>query len=63
MHSPWGINYSILKELGFTWDYLMWKISWVNVLMMLADAPRYKSKEKDGVTEANSFEDFKAFMD
>jgi len=64
MHSPWGVNFNIIKELGFSWHYAMWKISWTNIQLMLGDAPRYSSKAKDEeITEATSFEDFKAFMD
>ena len=32
----------ILKETGWTMHYLYWKISWINVQMMLADAPGFK---------------------
>jgi hypothetical protein len=46
MHSPWGLEISIIKETGWTRDYLLWGISWQNVRMMLADAPRYKSVKK-----------------
>ncbi|MEO7212659.1 hypothetical protein [Mucilaginibacter sp.] len=63
MHSPWGKNFNIIKELGFTWHQLMWKISWINLQMMLADAPSYKTRNKDKVKKATSFDDFADFMD
>ncbi|MBD1394259.1 hypothetical protein [Mucilaginibacter glaciei] len=63
MHSPWGYNFNIIKELGFTWHYLMWGISWINLQMMLADAPAYESSDKEDIKEADSLEDFKAFED
>jgi hypothetical protein len=63
MHSPWGSNFNIIKELGFTWHYMMWKISWINIQMMLADAPRYNAEDKEEIKVATSIDDFKEFMD
>ena len=62
MHSHWGLNFSIVKETGYTLHYLMWGISWVNLQLMLADAPSYKingKKEPTAETEA----DFNKFLD
>lgn len=63
MNSPFGLEYSILKELNWTRDYLLWKISWVTVQMMLADAPRLKSGQaKTKGKELDSEDDFKEFL-
>ncbi len=40
MHSPWGNRGEICKTYGWTYDYLLWGISWLNVTMMMADAAR-----------------------
>jgi hypothetical protein len=65
MNSPWGIEISILKELHWTRHYLLWKISWLNVRLMLADAPSYKTKNnsegKKG-KELEDEEDFREFL-
>lgn len=38
--SPWGYRGEILKIFGWTYDYLLWGISWLNVQTMLADLSR-----------------------
>lgn len=60
MHSPWGIEYSIIKETGWTRDYLLWGESWINIQAMTADAPYVrtgKKKQKDP-----TLEDLEAFF-
>ena len=39
-HSLFGIIWSIQKETGWSHDYIMWKESWFNIQMKLADATR-----------------------
>ncbi|MEZ2337692.1 hypothetical protein AB6735_18745 [Mucilaginibacter sp. RCC_168] len=63
MNSPWGLYYSIIEKTGWTWHYMLWKVSWINIQMMLADAPRYKSKPKDEVTREAPLKTLKAFLD
>lgn len=65
MNSPWGIEISILKELHWTRDYLLWKISWANVQMMLADAPSFKSGSASAGKKGKDLEsedDFREFL-
>lgn len=40
MQSPWGYRGEICKAFGWTYEYLLWGISWLNVNMMMADAAR-----------------------
>lgn len=47
MNSPWGIEYSMIKELHCTRHYLLWKISWLNLLIMRKDAPSVSYQKKD----------------
>ena len=63
MNSPWGIEYNIIKQLRWTRKYVLWGESWVNIRLMMADAPVFKSKPK--VTEGKELEDeddFKEFL-
>lgn len=59
LHSPWGTIWSIASATGWTVDYILWGISWPNVQMMIADAPRYttepKKKEITTAEEARKF--------
>lgn len=43
MNSAWGSRAEILKYFGWTYNYLLWGISWLNVSLMLADGARYES--------------------
>ena len=59
MNSAWGSRAEILKYFGWTYDYLLWGINWVNVEMMLADGARYESPDDDmlnGARAENSVE-------
>jgi hypothetical protein len=38
--------YIIQKETGWTDDYILWGISWANLQLKLADAPRYRSGKR-----------------
>ena len=40
LSSPWGVRGAILKEFRWTYDYLLWGISWINVQLMLDDAAK-----------------------
>ena len=53
----------IQKETGWTDDYLLWGLSWVNVQMKLADAPYYKYKSgKPGKGDVIDEEDLADFL-
>ena len=36
-----------MRSYGWTYDYLLWGISWLNVQLMIADAPRTKELPTD----------------
>ena len=40
LHSLWGTIITAQKETGCSWDEILYKRSWINIRMMLADAPR-----------------------
>ena len=44
LNSPWGNRGEIIKSFGWTYDYLLWGISWLNVQIMLADAARVEQE-------------------
>ena len=46
LHSPWGTIWSIATATGWTFNYIIWGIAWVNLRMMIADAPRYVTGDK-----------------
>jgi hypothetical protein len=62
MHSPWGIEFNVIKETGWTRRYVMWGESWLNVQIMLADAPSCRTKNKEAVTKTDSIEDLENFF-
>lgn len=48
LNSPWGYRGELLKQFGWTYGYLLWGISWLNVQMMIKDAPRTRERGEDG---------------
>lgn len=55
---------SIIKETGWTRGYLLWKISWQNVRMMMEDAPRtkmVKKKKKAAAPAEMTFEEIQKY--
>lgn len=36
-----------MRSFGWSYEYLLWGISWLNVSLMIADAPRTKDIPKD----------------
>ena len=45
MNSPWGSRAELCKTFGWTYDYLLWGINWINVNMMTVDAARIANAE------------------
>lgn len=37
----------VMKETGMSWNELMWRRSWINIQMMLADAPKLIRGKKE----------------
>jgi len=46
MHSPWGTIYQIVKETGWSWHYVLWKVSRLNIMLMMADRPGFRRGKK-----------------
>lgn len=55
LNSPWGSIWSIATATGWTVDYIMWSVAWINIRMMLTDAPRMVY-QKSGDTSSNTLE-------
>jgi hypothetical protein len=55
--------WSIATATGWSIDYILWGVSWINLQLMIADAPRYVTgnKMKRG-KPIESKEDMMAFM-
>lgn len=51
MHSPWGIVAMLAEKFGWTYRYILHEVAWVNIRMMLADAPHYVS-DSETIPEA-----------
>jgi len=66
MKSPWGTRGELCKAYGWTYDYLLWGISWINVNMMSADAARMETDSLDSEPvnkiELRTKEDIKQFI-
>lgn len=60
LHSPWGTIWSIAQATGWSVNYILWGLSWANIQMMLADAPRYTTDSE--VKELTDIEDAKEFL-
>jgi len=46
MHSPWGAMYPIMEKTGWTLHYILWKVSWANIQLILSDSPGVRTKTK-----------------
>lgn len=45
-HSPWGVLWQIATATGWSVHYILWRVNYQTLMMMLADAPRYLSKSE-----------------
>ena len=45
-HSPFGIVWQIADATGWGVDYIMWKVNYQTLRMMLADAPHYETRRR-----------------
>jgi len=46
--------HQIISETGWTWHYVLWKVSRANIMLMMADRSTVKSvKKEDEVIEAS----------
>lgn len=55
LQSPWGNRGEICKNYGFTYDYLLWGISWINISLMMADALRAKDEPVSDGEETDAY--------
>ncbi len=62
LHSPWGFLGKIMSERAYTRHQVLWKDSWINLLMESVDAPRYV-KGKRPAPIAESSEDIKRILE
>lgn len=46
MHSPWGLIEQICSDKGWTMHYVMEKISWANLQMMMADKVQFVKRSE-----------------
>ena len=46
-HSPFGFIWQIASETGWSVDYILHKVNYQTLLMMMMDAPRYVKKSPD----------------
>lgn len=55
LNSLWGMIYMIREKLHMSHYELMWKRSWINIEMMLADQPRVVSIKKKPTVVSGKF--------
>ncbi len=59
LHSPWGMIGRIKDERGYTHDQVLWDTSWLNLLIEMADAPRWV---KNQAPEAQNINEVKRLL-
>lgn len=55
LNSLWGMIYMIREKLHMSHREIMWKRSWINIEMMLADSPRLAKVKKEPTTVSGKF--------
>jgi len=45
-HSPFGFIWQTASQTGWSIRYILWKVPYPALLMMMTDAPRYLSAEE-----------------
>lgn len=67
-NSPWSTIGGLIKYFRFSWEEVMWELSWTNINMLMATIPQYKPAPKqkepddDDEIEAEMAEDLKNFL-
>lgn len=51
MNSPWGYLGQVAMKTGWNLDYIQWKVSRVNIDLMLSDQPYLGKKKKKDISE------------
>lgn len=55
LNSLWGMIYMIREKLNMSHHEIMWKRSWINIEMMLADQPRVVNIKKKPINVTGKF--------
>ncbi|WP_234863450.1 hypothetical protein [Flavihumibacter fluminis] len=65
----WGVIGGMIKYFRFSWNEIIWEISYRNIMMLSATIPNYKTKKDKKETseviqdrELNSGEDLVSFL-
>jgi|GEM_PF-3748917 len=53
---------SVIKYFRFTYDYVLWDISYANLQMLLASIPEYESIEEEKVEHVESLDGLADFL-
>lgn len=56
-HSPFGFLWQVATATGWTIDYILHKVNYQTLIMMLSDAPRYIEKRNSNPDAGTSAED------
>lgn len=62
LKSLWGSLWSVCSTTGWSLEEVLWKISWINLQMMIVDAPRYNDEKDDLIPEPESLEELDKLM-
>ena len=56
MNSPWGLLYQIVKETGWSWHTVLWKVNRSNIMLMMADRSdfKYGKKQEEAIPDTGS---------
>lgn len=57
LNSLWGSIWSICTNTGWSMHYVLWRVAWINIEMMISDAPSYSSATEDKETKTAETED------
>lgn len=59
LHSPFGVIGRVAEARGWTFDEVLWREAWVNLVLANADQQRYV---KSNAVHVNSIEELKRAM-
>lgn len=52
----------MIKYFRFSWEFILWGISWKNLLMLLNTIPVYDAEKPEIVKEVEGFDDLADFL-
>ncbi len=50
-HSPFGFVWQVASATGWSVEYILRKVNYQTLIMMLSDAPRYVRKKREDTSE------------